>query len=121
MDTGTSRYPRDDIRVSDADRDAVVSELSEHFQNGRISQDELDERSRQAPQGGTGADRNALFTDLPPRTAAAVTSATGGDLEPDGYDSPPAVRHFPLGRVILALVVLSIVTGNVVTIGHAMF
>jgi hypothetical protein len=121
MDTGTSRYPRDDIRVSDADRDEVVSELSEHFQSGRITQDEFDERSGLALQARTGADLNALFTDLPPRTAVAVPSVTGGDLEPDGYGSPPAVHHFPLGRVILALVVLSIVTGNVVTIGHAMF
>ena len=77
MDTGNSRYPRDDIRVSDADRDQAVTELSEHFQSGRITQDEFDERSGLALQARTGADLSALFTDLPPRTALAGAASRG--------------------------------------------
>jgi hypothetical protein len=121
MDTGTSRYPRDDIRVSDADRDEVVTELSEHFQSGRITEDEFDDRTSLALQARTGADLNALFTDLPPRAGMATSQAAGSDLMPDSYGTPPAVRHFPLGRFILALVILSIVTSNVSSIGHASF
>ena len=121
MDTGNSRYPRDDIRISDADRDQAVSELSEHFQRGRITQDEFDERSSLAMQARTGADLGPLFTDLPPRPSVAVPSSPWPDPVPGSYSTQPAVRHFPLGRFILALVVLSIISGNVVSIGHVTF
>ena len=35
MDTS---FPAGDLRVSDADRDRAVSELSEHFQVGRLTE-----------------------------------------------------------------------------------
>jgi hypothetical protein len=119
MDTGNSRYQRDDIRVSDADRDQAVTELSEHFQSGRITQDEFDERSGLALQARTGADLSALFTDLPPRTDLAPAQPASGDLVPDSYGTPPAVHHFPLGRVIVGVFVLSIIASNIVSVGHA--
>ena len=34
----------DHIRVSDADRERVTSRLREHFAEGRLTSDELDER-----------------------------------------------------------------------------
>jgi uncharacterized membrane protein len=34
----------DRIRISDADRERVTARLREHFAEGRISPDELDER-----------------------------------------------------------------------------
>jgi Domain of unknown function (DUF1707) len=36
------------LRVSDADRDAAVSELGEHFQDGRLDRDELEDRTGRA-------------------------------------------------------------------------
>ncbi len=42
MDTPTRDYPPGDLRVSDADRDRALSELSKAFQAGRITADELD-------------------------------------------------------------------------------
>jgi len=42
----SSAAPR--LRASDADRDAVLALLSEHFQAGRLTAGELDERSGQA-------------------------------------------------------------------------
>jgi hypothetical protein len=36
------------MRASDADRDAVVSDLSEHFQAGRLTAGEFDDRTGQA-------------------------------------------------------------------------
>jgi Domain of unknown function (DUF1707) len=38
-----------DLRVSDAERDAVVTELGEHFQQGRLDQAECDERLAKGP------------------------------------------------------------------------
>src|ERR1044072_7484528 len=41
----TRNYRPAAMRASDADRDAVVSDLSEHFQAGRLTAAELDERT----------------------------------------------------------------------------
>jgi hypothetical protein len=53
------------MRVSDAEREAAVAELREHFASGRLNQDELDERLASAFAAKTRGDLNALFTDLP--------------------------------------------------------
>ena len=73
MDTVTPAYSAGDLRVSDADRDRAISELSEHFQAGRLTTDEFNERSGQALQARTGNELAVLFADLP-RDGAAVTS-----------------------------------------------
>ena len=57
MDNQTGSYSRADIRVSDADRDQAVTELGEHFQAGRLTQEEFDDRSGLALQARTGRDR----------------------------------------------------------------
>ena len=121
MDSGTSGFPRGDIRVSDADRDQAVAELSEHFQTGRLTQDEFDERSSSALQAKTGADLTALFTDLPRQpVATATTSPEPGPV--DGYGPPrPPVRHIPVGRLVIGLIILSIILSNVLSVGHAGF
>jgi Domain of unknown function (DUF1707) len=53
------------LRASDADRDRVVDQLSLHFQAGRLTSDEFDERSTQALQARTLGDLDGLLTDLP--------------------------------------------------------
>jgi hypothetical protein len=66
------------LRVSDADRDAAVSELGEHFQEGRLDRDELEDRTGRALRARTGSDLGELLADLPrvtrapARTPAAV-------------------------------------------------
>jgi hypothetical protein len=52
--------------VSDAERDAVVAELGEHFQAGRLDQEEFGERMARALRSRTGRDLNVLLNDLPP-------------------------------------------------------
>lgn len=54
-----------DLRVSDAERDAVVTELGEHFQAGRLDQAEFDERLTAAMTAKTRGQLDALLTDLP--------------------------------------------------------
>ena len=68
--TGTRRPARPDLRVSDAERDAVVTELGEHFQQGRLDQVEFDERVTQALAARTESDLSALLADLPPTREA---------------------------------------------------
>jgi hypothetical protein len=65
MEAAARNYPAGDLRVSDADRDRAVSELSEAFQAGRISADEFGQRSGQALAARTGKELTALLADLP--------------------------------------------------------
>src|SRR5450755_3914378 len=62
----TEPHERPDLRISDADRNAVVSDLSEHFEAGRLSVTEFQERSEQAINARTWRDLDGIFADLPP-------------------------------------------------------
>jgi Domain of unknown function (DUF1707) len=75
METDARGFPLGDMRVSDADRDRAVSELSEAFQVGRITSEELEERSGQVLAARTGRELSALLADLPvvPATADSVS------------------------------------------------
>lgn len=61
MDETTRRQ----LRVSDADREAVVTELGEHFQAGRLDAAELDDRTGQALRARVRSDLDEVLTDLP--------------------------------------------------------
>ena len=118
MDTGTRGFSRGDIRVSDAERDQAVAELSEHFQAGRLTQDEFDERSGHALEARTGLDLNGLFTDLPlthPAQGREMVPPQATFPAPDPVftpGAPPRPNFVPVGRVILAFVVLMIIVGG---------
>ncbi|HTZ24714.1 MAG TPA: DUF1707 domain-containing protein [Streptosporangiaceae bacterium] len=58
-------YPSGDLRVSDADRDRAVHELSEAFKAGRLTADEFGERSAEALSARTGSELTGLLADLP--------------------------------------------------------
>ncbi|MEY2990052.1 MAG: hypothetical protein RLZZ163_968 [Actinomycetota bacterium] len=62
------------MRASDADRDATIAALREAFAEGRLSQDEFDERLGRAHSARTYADLSHLTEDLP--GAVAVPSPT---------------------------------------------
>jgi Domain of unknown function (DUF1707) len=75
MDRAGWSYPPGDLRVSDADRDRALSELSQAFQAGRITADEHGERSGQALAARTGKQLTALLADLPVERAPARRTA----------------------------------------------
>lgn len=58
------------LRVSDADRERVASELREHFALGRIDGDELDHRLGMTYAARTLEDLRALHADLPQLSAS---------------------------------------------------
>ena len=66
MDTSPRASAAGYLRVSDADRDSALAELSEHFQAGRLTAAELDERTGQALSARTWEDLAGLMADLPP-------------------------------------------------------
>ncbi len=103
MDSVPSDYPAGDLRVSDADRDRAISELSGHFQAGRLTIEEFDERSGRAVQARTGNELEVLFADLP-RDRAAVAGPV-----PPGH--APAVRiglAAPVLAGVLAVLALAV-------------
>jgi len=122
----TRNFPAGDIRVSDAERDEALGELSEHFQTGRLTQDEFEERSGLALRAKTGNDLNELFTDLPAGPAHEPTAhgavSTNGDEEQGTSDegvekrdadlSPAGGRRGSTARIVIACVIAFTVIGN---------
>jgi Domain of unknown function (DUF1707) len=99
-------YPDQNLRVSDAERQAVVDRLAEHFTDGRLDQAEFDDRVGRAMSAKTRGDLNGLFTDLPEAGASVVPPAV-----PDG----PRRRH---RHPVLLMVLLVLV---VIAAGHAIW
>lgn len=58
-----------DVRVSDADRDAVVAQLRQHASEGRLTLDEFSDRVGQALRAVTRRDLDAVLADLPAESA----------------------------------------------------
>jgi Domain of unknown function (DUF1707) len=86
MSTQARGFPSGEMRASDADRDLALAELSEHFQTGRLTQEEFDERSARALQAKTGRELSELFTDLP--EPAQPGGAALGGTDPAGLGGP---------------------------------
>jgi len=118
VDNQTGSYPRADIRLSDAERDQAITELGEHFQAGRLTQEEFDDRSGRALQARTGRDLTGLFTDLP--RPAAPDPWLGPEYgSVDGPVPQPGGRGaglLPAVRFVLGVVIVAIIAGNV--FGH---
>ena len=66
--------PDDSLRVSDAERDAVLRTLGDHAAVGRLTLDELEDRSGRALTAKTRGELATLTSDLP-REAGAATPA----------------------------------------------
>ena len=58
------------LRVSDAEREQAAGELREHLVDGRLSQEEFEQRLDRAYAASTRADLEALRADLPLSPAA---------------------------------------------------
>jgi hypothetical protein len=73
-----------DLRVGDADREAVAAALREHYAQGRLSHEEFTERLDAALSARTQRDLDALTSDLPhlrvpsaPLPTASVSPGAG--------------------------------------------
>jgi hypothetical protein len=123
MDTQIRSNQPGAIRVSDTERDQAVAELSEHYQAGRLTLEEFDDRSGLALRARTGSELVALFDDLPTTVVpAAMTSAGPAILAGPGVPadlSGPRAGGWPVVRVVIACVIAAIVLGNVAGgLGH---
>ena len=95
MNATTGNHRSADMRASDSDRDAVVSDLSEHFQAGRLTTGEFDERMGRALAARTWGELRDLLADLPAtRLAPQAPAATSFRAQPwplSGRFAPPLI------------------------------
>jgi hypothetical protein len=111
------------VRIGDQEREEAVARLAAHYEAGRLSADEHQERVGEALQAKTQVELAALFADLPGESTAGSQQKSDGEQY-----GPPWARGVrgPLGRVPLPLpllVVLAVVgvlasVGCVVLGGH---
>ena len=76
MSAMTENYLPAQMKASDSDRDAVVSDLGEHFQAGRLTTGEFDERIGRALAARTWGELRVLLADLPATQLGAWAPAT---------------------------------------------
>lgn len=69
--------PPPEMRVSDAERHEIADALSTHFADGRLDQQEFDERMGQAMSAKTRGDLSGLLRDLPALPATSPVPAAG--------------------------------------------
>lgn len=127
------------IRIGDREREDAVARLAAHYEAGRLSADEHQERVGEALQAKTQADLGELFADLPGEPTAGPQQDGEQWAGPWGWSRPPwtapqgqAEGHAawqgqgprgrgPLGRVPLALLVVVGVLASVACVvlgGH---
>lgn len=102
-----------DLRISDTERSEVADLLSKHYGDGRLDQDEFNERLDQAMKAKTYKDLNGLFDDLPRIEAA---EASRGSRKASEISRSAARRRYPNLRVAFLVLVIVIAA----TAGHAL-
>ena len=110
MSTATKGQPSGSLRVSDADRDRAIAELSEHYQAGRLTTEEFEDRTGRALAARTSADLAALFTDLPRRQAPVTSAAASAPASP-GRSWPARMPVVPVA-ILAVVVVLALLSGH---------
>lgn len=93
------------IRASDADRDRVTARLQEHFAEGRLTRDELDERVAAVLHAKTFGELRPALADLPEPVPAPLARAP----QPAGRPWPARrhrVRLAPLFLILLLTAML---------------
>ncbi|HUA30278.1 MAG TPA: DUF1707 domain-containing protein [Streptosporangiaceae bacterium] len=96
----------DRIRVSDADRERVTARLRDHYAEGRLTLEELDERVTAALNAKTVGDLRRLMADLP---GDAPLAPPGPMARPAAMARPVLVRRGPRILPLLALIMLAAV------------
>ena len=81
------------VRVGDADREAVAAQLRDHYADGRLTLDELNERLDQTFAAKTKADLNTVMRDLPQATRSTTGMPHGGTAwQGPAWQGPVATR-----------------------------
>jgi Domain of unknown function (DUF1707)/2TM domain len=90
MDRDPGDQRQASLRASDADREQFVEALRQHHAEGRLTTEELAERTERAYATRTFGDLDALATDLPPLRPPTPRRAPPGSPGPPPGGRPPA-------------------------------
>jgi hypothetical protein len=103
----------DRIRTSDADRERVTARLREHFAEGRLTSEELDERVAAALSARTFGDLRRVMADLPEPAPAPPVPPRAGPAPAWAGRHPMAFRRGPriLPLALIALVAVLVIPG----------
>ncbi len=96
------RYSEQNLRVSDADRNAVAELLTQHYAEGRLDQAEFDNRVDRTMAAKTRGDLAGLFDDLP-----ETESASGADGQ--ARAAVPYRAHGRRGGILRSLLLVALV------------
>jgi hypothetical protein len=110
----------DRIRISDADRDRIIGRLNHNFAEGRLTQEELDDRVTRVLHAKTFGDLRGVMADLPEPVSVSpgAPGAPGAAHAPQVPGAAPWMfrrrgpRILPLVALALLLAVLFIPAGG---------
>ncbi len=106
-DTISQMMRNPNLRASDADRDATADRLREHHTDGRLDQDEFQERLDRCFAAKTVGELAQLTRDLPDDPAR---HRAGGRA---GFGLLGCLRMIPIVPIILAIVAFHLIFGVV--------
>ena len=104
-DTISQMIRNPNLRASDADRDATADRLREHHTDGRLDQDEFQERLERCFAAKTAGELAELTRDLPDDTAR---HRAGGRTRFGLLGGLPMI---PIVPIILAIVAIHLIVG----------
>lgn len=98
------------VRIGDREREEAVARLGAHYEAGRLTAEEHQERVGEALQAKTQVDLAALFEDLPAEPAGGAGQA-GAQASAGGGRAQYGAPWMRGGRVPLPLLVVLVVAG----------
>jgi Domain of unknown function (DUF1707) len=90
----------DNIRISDADRERVTARLRENFAEGRLSQDELDERITATLNAKTFGDLRPIMADLPEAAPIGPQAGPQAGPVPPPWAARPQIGYRRRPRIL---------------------
>jgi Domain of unknown function (DUF1707) len=114
MNATQDKYHIPPMKASDADRDQVLAVLSENFQAGRLTSEELEDRTGRALSARTLDELDALTSDLPDVIPAGLPESAAADQPPG-----PGFARLPIIAVVVAAIVIADVVLGASGAGHA--
>ena len=81
------------VRIGDADREAIAAQLREHYADGRLTLDELNERLDQTFAAKIKADLDVVMRDLPHVARPFTDAPAVGSATPRGQGRPGRDRR----------------------------
>jgi len=95
-----------ELRIGDAEREAAVTALGEHYAAGRLTKEEYDERADRAMAARTSAQLFPLFTDLP-RLQGAARPAPGAVPQVTVHPRRSHPGRLPVLLIVLGVLLLA--------------